>query len=93
MTTKKQTAANKANAQKSSGPKSAAGKARSAQNAVKHGVTGRPDWSMVTRFYRMIVEDSTALPDPFSSDPRSRAALALAEAEASFRRAAEAERR
>lgn len=48
---------------------------------------------MVTRFYRMIVEDSTALPDPFSSDPRSRAALALAEAEASFRRAAEAERR
>jgi hypothetical protein len=35
----KQLAANRANAQKSTGPKSPAGKARSAQNSLKHGFT------------------------------------------------------
>lgn len=33
--------ANRRNAQQSTGPRTAAGKARSAQNAVKHGFTGR----------------------------------------------------
>lgn len=92
MTTRKQAAANKANAQKGSGPKTANGKAKSAQNAKKHGVTAQPDWDMVTRFYRIIVEDSAAHPDPFSQDPRAQAALALAEAQASLYRATQAER-
>ena len=92
MTTRKQTEANKANAQKSSGPKTTAGKSKSAQNAVIHGLTGRPDWSMVTTFYRIVLEDPNAEPDPFTQDPRLRAALALAEAMAGLRRADQAER-
>jgi len=92
MTTRKQAAANKANAQKSSGPKSAAGKAKAAQNAVTHGLTGQPDWTQVTRFYRIIVEDADAWPDASATDAQTRAALALAEAQASLHRAAQAER-
>jgi hypothetical protein len=92
MTTKKQEAANKANAQKSSGPKSAAGKIKAAKNAVKHGVTGRPDWTRVTTFYKIIVEDSNARPNPSATDEWTRTALELAEAEASLQRAAQAER-
>jgi hypothetical protein len=37
MTTHKQIAANQANAQRSTGPKTEAGKAASSKNAVKHG--------------------------------------------------------
>lgn len=38
MTTQKQAAANQANAQKSTGPKTAAGKATVGQNAIRHGI-------------------------------------------------------
>jgi hypothetical protein len=41
MATEKQIAANKANAQKSTGPKSEEGKASSSKNAVKHGVLSK----------------------------------------------------
>lgn len=39
MATAKQIAANRANAQRSTGPRTAAGKARSSQNAFKHGLS------------------------------------------------------
>lgn len=39
MATEKQIAANKANAQKSTGPKTAAGKLRSSRNAYRHGLS------------------------------------------------------
>ncbi|MEO1323960.1 MAG: hypothetical protein AAFV59_13245 [Pseudomonadota bacterium] len=42
MTTKKQAAANKRNAKKSTGPKTVAGKAKSARNAITMGVLTRP---------------------------------------------------
>jgi len=41
MTSTAQLEANRCNALRSTGPRSAAGKSRSAQNAVKHGFTGR----------------------------------------------------
>ena len=39
MATTKQMLANKNNARKSTGPKSAAGKLKSSQNAIKHGLS------------------------------------------------------
>jgi len=41
MISDKQLEANRANAQKSTGPKSAAGKKRSSLNALRHGLTGQ----------------------------------------------------
>ena len=41
MTSAAQLEANRRNAQQSTGPRTSTGKARSAQNAVKHGFTGR----------------------------------------------------
>ena len=41
MTTKRQIAANRRNARKSTGPRSVEGKERSSRNAVKHGLTSR----------------------------------------------------
>ncbi|MBW7998565.1 MAG: hypothetical protein FVQ81_18725 [Candidatus Glassbacteria bacterium] len=41
MATKKQIAANRRNARKSTGPRTEEGKERSSQNAVKHGLTSR----------------------------------------------------
>ncbi len=41
MTTAAQVEANRRNAQRSTGPRTVQGRARSAQNAVKHGFTGR----------------------------------------------------
>lgn len=41
MSTKAQTLANRQNSQKSTGPRSAEGKAVSAKNAVKHGLFAR----------------------------------------------------
>jgi hypothetical protein len=40
MATEKQIAANRANANKSTGPKSVAGKERSSRNSIKHGLSG-----------------------------------------------------
>jgi hypothetical protein len=41
MATKRQIAANQRNAQKSTGPRSAAGRKRSSQNALRHGLSSR----------------------------------------------------
>ena len=40
MTSEKQIAANRANAKRSTGPKTAAGKLRSSRNAFRHGLSG-----------------------------------------------------
>lgn len=83
---------NVANAQKSTGPKSAKGKAISSKNALKHGMTAAPSWDDVTLMYKLILGDMTAIPDPMSDDPTSRTALALAEAEAQLARCVSQER-
>tara|TARA_R110002072_G_scaffold269027_1_gene428140 strand:- start:12743 stop:13309 length:567 start_codon:yes stop_codon:yes gene_type:complete len=92
MTTVRQRQANSANAQRSSGPKSAAGKRRVSQNARRHGLTTPLPWDQVTGWYRIILGDGAAKPDFASRDLHSQAALRLAEAEAHLARVVQAER-
>ena len=82
MTSDAITARNRANAQKSTGPRSAAGKAATAQNARRHGATSRPDPASVATWLRIIL-DAPRLPpeDLIRDDTQTRRALALAEAE------------
>jgi hypothetical protein len=91
MTTERQRLANKANAQKSTGPRSAAGRRRSALNATRHGLTTSPDWGSVRFWFRVILADPSAEPNLLDMDPLRRAALRLAEAEALRDRAIRAE--
>ena len=76
------TARNKENAQKSTGPKTAAGRAVSAQNARTHGATARPDPQAVTHWLRVILNRDLTHEDFEPEDATGRAALRLAEAEA-----------
>ncbi len=86
MTTRRQLAANRANARRSTGPKTAAGKVRSAGNAWRHGLTTPPESRALRAWYRLILADPSASPDPLERDPRRRAARDLAEAEAQLQR-------
>ena len=86
MTSGRQLAANRANARRSTGPKTAAGKARSAGNARRHGLTAPPEMGALRAWYRLILADPGASPDPLERDPRRRAARNLAEAEAQLQR-------
>lgn len=91
MSTDRQIAANRRNADKSTGPTSALGKAASAQNARRHGLTGAPTQDAALTWYRVILEDEAAVPDPFNEDPYGRAAFDLARAEAQLQRVRKAE--
>jgi hypothetical protein len=82
MTTERQRAANRTNAKKSSGPKSSAGRNRSSQNARRHGLTAPPPWDDVAKWYRTILDNPGATPDPMAREAPLRAAFSLAEAEA-----------
>ncbi len=86
MTSDRQLAANRANARRSTGPKTAAGKMRSAGNARRHGLTAPLETSALRAWYRLILADPSASPDPLERDPRRRAARDLAEAEAQLQR-------
>ena len=92
MTTERQKTANAANAKKSSCPKSSAGRNRSSRNARKHGLTGPPLWGGVTKWFRIILDDPDAAPDPMAREDRLRAAFQLAEAEAQLERCQQTER-
>lgn len=82
MSSDERAARNRANAQKSTGPTSAWGKAVVSQNARRHGATARPDPTSVVAWARVILDapDLTA-DDILSDDGRILSALALAEAE------------
>lgn len=77
------TARNRANAQRSTGPKTSRGKATSTKNALSHGATARPDPKCVLGWLAVILDQPGIGPtDLIPTDERGRRALALAEAEA-----------
>lgn len=82
MTTERQRAANRRNAARSTGPRSAEGQSRASRNARRHGLTARPELSEVEKWVRIITEgvDDAILPCP--GDPDWQVVLRLAEAEA-----------
>jgi len=74
---------NRANAEKSTGPRTPAGKAAASANARRHGATARPERSRVGLWLRIILgRPNLTLADFIPCDERSFRALALAEAEA-----------
>jgi hypothetical protein len=85
--------ANRANASRSTGPRSAAGKARASANATRHGLTTAPAHSKVALWFHTItgLELSDAL--WMQENEVVQAGLALAEAEARLERAVDAEER
>jgi hypothetical protein len=92
MTSDKKIASNQANAGKSTGPKSSAGKATSAQNAKTHGLTTPPDRTDVLRWVRILSGNPEQTLDALEHDDGDRPLLALARAEARLERACKAER-
>ncbi|MBF9057969.1 hypothetical protein HKCCSP123_02120 [Rhodobacterales bacterium HKCCSP123] len=74
---------NLANAQKSTGPRSMEGKARSARNAMRHGAMASPPEEVVVRWLAIILNrPNLAMEDLDFSMPPMRGALTLAQAEA-----------
>ncbi|MDB2690576.1 hypothetical protein OAS88_00820 [Planktomarina temperata] len=70
------------------GPKTAAGKAVSSQNARRHGLNALPDENLVTYWFNLIFDNGEdAYEEPNADDPRREAALRLAIAEARYHRA------
>jgi len=76
------TTRNRANAAKSTGPRSVAGKAAVVQNARRHGATARPDPERVATWARIILDTpDLAANHLFAGTTRMRNAMALAGAE------------
>lgn len=74
---------NRANAAKSTGPKTRAGKAASSKNARRHGATGAPDPNCVASWLSVILgRQQIALRDLMPADAAGDLALTLALAEA-----------
>lgn len=83
MTREEIVARNRMNAQKSTGPKTASGKAIVASNARRHGATARPDPELVATWLRIILNDPEIIPDALiPTNERGFRALLLAQAEA-----------
>jgi hypothetical protein len=89
MATEAQTAANRRNAARSTGPRTQEGKEASSRNSLKHGLTKPPPYSDVMDWYRLITGSDS--PPGLQPSRVEAAALALAEAEAHLQRAMRAE--
>ena len=84
-------ARNRANAQRSTGPRTVTGKAMVAQNARRHGATSRPDPESVRKCFAVILDDpEPAIAAVLLEGGRGFRALALAEAEVRLAMAEEA---
>ena len=82
---------NRANAAKSTGPKTRAGKAASSKNATRHGATGAPDPSHVASWLSVILDRPQVTPnDLMPAGGREQLTLTLAMAEARLAAAEEA---
>ncbi len=82
MTREEIAARNRLNAQKSTGPKTASGKAVVAGNARRHGVTARPDPDTIATWVRIILDDPDITAEALlPTNERGVRALLLAQAE------------
>lgn len=73
---------------RATGPKTAAGKAVSSQNARRHGLNAPPDEILVSAWFNVILnKGEDAHEEPNADDPRREAALRLAIAEARYHQA------
>jgi hypothetical protein len=82
MTREEITARNRVNVQKSTGPKTASGKAVVAGNARRHGATARPDPDTVTTWLGVILDDPDITAEALlPTNERGVRALLLAQAE------------
>lgn len=83
MTSQGRAERNRANAQRSTGPRTGTGKATVAQNARRHGATSQPKPSTVGAWLSVILDRPDIKPtDLMPGDERGLHALALARAEA-----------
>ena len=75
-------------ARRATGPTTAEGKAKSSQNARKHGLNAPPPEDLVTLWFNVILNNEVGdREEPNAEDPRREAALSLAIAEARYHRA------
>jgi hypothetical protein len=73
---------------RATGPKTAAGKAVSSQNALRHGLNAHPGEDLVATWFNIILNNGEDdLEKPNANNPRREAALRLAIAEARYHRA------
>ena len=82
MTTTAQIMANRRNAMRSSGPRTALGRKTSSKNARRHGVKAAPPPDAILVHLRAILDDCEATPETALRTPAGTAALALAISEA-----------
>jgi|SRR6185437_6543247 len=93
MASERQVAANRANALKSTGPRTAAGRAKSSRNAYRHGlsVPVAPDLEQVESLARAIASEAAGEEQPEAAgEEQLEAARALAAAQLELKRIREA---
>jgi hypothetical protein len=84
MATERQIAANRANAQKSTGPKTSAGKLKSSRNAYRHGLSGPLRLDPATLDKARVI--ARALAGEESDQKRSSSAMEFAQAQLELQR-------